>query len=61
MGTPKQLLDWQGKSLIRHAIDQILQSVPEDRQATLISRRDDDGYRFDIHLQGDQETVFFDA
>ena len=44
-----------------NAIDQILQSVPEDRQATLISRRDDDGYRFDIHLQGDQETVFFDA
>ncbi|MBU3029010.1 protocatechuate 3,4-dioxygenase subunit alpha [Paracoccus marinaquae] len=36
----------------------------EKRRATLIARRDDrDGkpvYRFDIRLQGDDETVFFD-
>jgi protocatechuate 3,4-dioxygenase alpha subunit len=39
--------------------------VPADRRGTLIaSRRPGNGntvYRFDIHLQGDNETVFFDV
>ena len=35
------------------------QSVPEDRRATLIAEPGPDGYRFDVHLQGDGETVFF--
>lgn len=30
------------------------------RLATLIAQRDGDSYRFDIHLQGDNETIFFD-
>ena len=30
------------------------------RVATLIAPRDGDSYAFDIHLQGDAETVFFD-
>ena len=30
------------------------------RVATLIAPPDGDGYRFDIHLQGEKETVFFD-
>lgn len=30
------------------------------RVATLIAPRDGDAYRFDIHLQGEKETVFFD-
>ncbi len=30
------------------------------RVPTLIAPRDGDGYRFDIHLQGEKETVFFD-
>ena len=30
------------------------------RVDTLIAKRDGDTYRFDIHLQGEQETVFFD-
>ncbi len=30
------------------------------RVPTLIASRDGDGYRFDIHLQGEKETVFFD-
>jgi protocatechuate 3,4-dioxygenase alpha subunit len=37
--------------------------VPGDRRTTLIARRDQGGvtaYRFDVHLQGDDETVFFD-
>lgn len=39
--------------------DALLQSLPEGRRETLIAKRQDDGsLRFDIHLQGDQETVF---
>lgn len=30
------------------------------RVPTLIAQRDGDAYRFDIHLQGEKETVFFD-
>ncbi len=30
------------------------------RVSTLIAQRDGDTYTFDIHLQGDNETVFFD-
>jgi protocatechuate 3,4-dioxygenase alpha subunit len=41
--------------------DAVLASVPADRRDTLLARRTDDGYRFDIHLQGDGETVFFDV
>jgi protocatechuate 3,4-dioxygenase, alpha subunit len=44
--------------------DAVLASVPGDRRATLLARpsSDDDGsYRFDIRLQGDGETVFFDV
>lgn len=37
--------------------DALLRSVG-DRAGTLICERDDDGLRFDIHLQGDAETVF---
>lgn len=31
------------------------------RRDSLIAARDGDAYRFDIHLQGDKETVFFDV
>ena len=41
--------------------DPVLQAVPADRRATLIAAPAGDGLlRFDIHVQGDQETVFFD-
>jgi protocatechuate 3,4-dioxygenase, alpha subunit len=43
-----------------NAADPVLASVPADRRETLLARKTDDGYRFDIHLQGDGETVFFD-
>ncbi|HLN11277.1 MAG TPA: protocatechuate 3,4-dioxygenase subunit alpha [Xanthobacteraceae bacterium] len=46
------------------AVDPILALVPADRRPTLIARRDDRSgqptYLFDIRLQGDGETVFFD-
>ena len=37
----------------------MLASVPEERRATLIAAPDGDGYRFDVHVQGERETVFF--
>jgi protocatechuate 3,4-dioxygenase alpha subunit len=45
--------------------DPILSLVPERRRPTLLARASGqrDGatlYRFDIHLQGEDETVFFD-
>ncbi|RZU00722.1 protocatechuate 3,4-dioxygenase [Rivibacter subsaxonicus] len=39
----------------------LLAQLPEERRATLIARRDGvNGYRWDIHLQGEHETVFLD-
>jgi protocatechuate 3,4-dioxygenase alpha subunit len=40
--------------------DPILALVPEGRRHTLIAQKIDGGYRFDVVLQGEQETVFFD-
>ncbi|WP_066937347.1 protocatechuate 3,4-dioxygenase subunit alpha [Microtetraspora fusca] len=41
--------------------DPLLDSLDPDRRATLIARPEQDGaYRFDIHLQGSEETVFLD-
>jgi protocatechuate 3,4-dioxygenase alpha subunit len=42
-----------------NAADPVLLTVPADRRETLIAAAAEDGYRFDIHLQGDDETVFF--
>ena len=40
--------------------DPVLCALPETADArTLIAVAQDGGYRFDIHLQGDGETVFF--
>jgi protocatechuate 3,4-dioxygenase alpha subunit len=45
-----------------NARDPVLASVPEARRPTLIAQRQADGsYRFDIRMQGDDETVFFDV
>jgi len=48
-----------------NARDPVLQSVAEDRRSTLIAQRIDEAggvsYRFDIRMQGDLETVFFDV
>lgn len=39
--------------------DAVLAAVPADRRGTLIARPAVDGYRLDIHVQGEFETVFF--
>jgi protocatechuate 3,4-dioxygenase, alpha subunit len=44
-----------------NATDAVLALVPQDRRDTLIAQRDGDAYRFDIHIQGAGETVFFDV
>lgn len=49
-----------------NATDPVLAQVPAARRHTLMARREPqpDGslaYRFDIHLQGSEETVFFDV
>jgi protocatechuate 3,4-dioxygenase alpha subunit len=47
-----------------NASDPILALVPSDRRGTLIARKETRGgqavYRFDIRVQGRDETVFFD-
>ena len=38
----------------------MLQSLDEERRKTLIATRGEDGsLHFDIHLQGENDTVFF--
>jgi protocatechuate 3,4-dioxygenase alpha subunit len=45
-----------------NAIDPALQSVAPERRQTLIARPEGPaGLRFDIRLQGERETVFFDV
>ena len=45
-----------------NATDKVLNVVPADRRHTLIARPIGGNiYRFDIHMQGDNETVFFDV
>jgi protocatechuate 3,4-dioxygenase, alpha subunit len=47
-----------------NANDPVLNAVPRDRRSTLIARAEDAAqkrlYRFDVILQGNKETVFFD-
>jgi protocatechuate 3,4-dioxygenase alpha subunit len=44
-----------------NAADPALAALSEPARATLIAAAADDGYRFDIRLQGERETVFFDV
>lgn len=49
----------------RHSTDTVLCAIPADRRDTLICVSEGvvggaESYRFDIHLQGDNETVFLD-
>lgn len=48
-----------------NAADPVLSTVPAERRPTLIASREDSAgtivYRFDIYMQGERETVFFDV
>ena len=39
--------------------DPVLETVPEARRNTLLVEPGAEGYRFDVHVQGEGETVFF--
>jgi protocatechuate 3,4-dioxygenase, alpha subunit len=42
-----------------NAADPVLARVPIERRPTLIAQPTNRGYAFDVHIQGDRETVFF--
>jgi protocatechuate 3,4-dioxygenase, alpha subunit len=42
-----------------NAADPVLAAVPEHRRGTLVAEPTGDGYRLDLRLQGEHETVFF--
>ncbi|MEU6205421.1 protocatechuate 3,4-dioxygenase subunit alpha [Micromonospora musae] len=42
-----------------NAADPVLSGVDAERRGTLVAAAAPDGFRFDIHLQGEHETVFF--
>jgi len=42
-----------------HASDPVLSGLDEAARSTLVAVREGDGYRFDVRLQGPDETVFF--
>jgi protocatechuate 3,4-dioxygenase alpha subunit len=55
------------RGLLRHLTTRICfdqeaipDGVPADRRETLMAEADEHGYRFDIRIQGERETVFFD-
>jgi protocatechuate 3,4-dioxygenase alpha subunit len=44
-----------------NAADPVLSTVDPARRDTMVARPAPDGYRLDIRLQGEHETVFFDV
>jgi protocatechuate 3,4-dioxygenase, alpha subunit len=67
---PDGVVDVQvfARGLLRHLVtrlyftgvsDEVLEAVDPERRETLVAREEDGALRFDIHLQGDRETVFF--
>jgi protocatechuate 3,4-dioxygenase alpha subunit len=49
-----------GDEVVANRADPVLRSVPAGPpRASLVAEPADDGYRFDIRLQGEHETVFF--
>jgi protocatechuate 3,4-dioxygenase, alpha subunit len=56
------------RGLLRHLVtrcyfpgasDDVLETLEPERRETLVARDEDGALRFDVHLQGDRETVFF--
>ncbi|GAB4005311.1 protocatechuate 3,4-dioxygenase subunit alpha [Spirosoma migulaei] len=41
--------------------DDVLNAVPAERRHTLIAQKNAAGYEFNIYMQGEQETVFFEV
>ena len=45
---------------LRDTGDDVLSSLGAEERATLLAHAEGDGFRFDIHLQGESATVFFE-
>jgi protocatechuate 3,4-dioxygenase alpha subunit len=45
---------------VANETDAVLRTLNPEERATLVAAADGGGLRFDIHLQGPRETVFFD-
>jgi protocatechuate 3,4-dioxygenase alpha subunit len=43
-----------------NAADPVLKLVPAERRSTLIATKSNDGLEWNVILQGENETVFFD-
>jgi protocatechuate 3,4-dioxygenase alpha subunit len=43
-----------------NAADAVLSALPETDRSTLVAEQADGGLRFDIRMQGDRQTVFFE-
>lgn len=41
--------------------DEVLKSVPKERRKSIIAKRTLRGYKFNIYMQGENETVFFEV
>jgi len=50
-----------GDEVAANDTDAVLNAVDAARRTTLVAVTNGDGYRFDIRLQGSDETVFFDV
>jgi protocatechuate 3,4-dioxygenase alpha subunit len=49
------------RGLLRHQLTRIYLDEGDDAEdETLFARRDGDGFRFDIRMQGDRATLFFE-
>ena len=44
-----------------NAADPLLAALPASARATLLAEPTGDGYRLDVRLRGERETVFFDV
>lgn len=45
---------------LRDTGDGVLTSLDADERGTLLAHAEGDGFRFDIHMQGESATVFFE-
>jgi protocatechuate 3,4-dioxygenase alpha subunit len=50
-----------GDEQAANAADPVLEAVPAARRDTIVAKQTPEGYHLDIHVQGPNETVFFDV
>lgn len=48
------------RGLLKPVLTRLYVPGEEAEDETMLARREEDGLRFDVHLQGEQETAFFE-